>query len=345
MKEATEVTTIDEIKEQPLKHSLVAENYYSLAAGLSAFIKAKGIDEIDFVGCGTSYYLAMGLSKQLNRLSEGKAHSSYYSGSEIMFGLVRLPKKSLLIGLSRSGESSETVGALETARKAGVYTVAVTCEPGSTMTKVADISVEMDFIDEKSIVMTKSFTSMAFMVSTIARELYRPEAVPEYLATIPELSEKTLKNAEALLSEIDPGRYNHFVFLGYEEYFAAGMEGVIKATETSLSDVDCYQTLEYRHGPKSKITGTSLVAILTNDALISEEAKMGAEIEALGGRVMAISSEILKGFETVETGYGKDDFGDWFLRVMPLQLIGVRRAIGKGLDPDRPTHLTKVVKF
>lgn len=337
--------TLDEIRQQPEKHRILSKKYPEVVQELKRFIVDKRPKEINFVGCGSSYYLAMGLSKHFNRLSGGEIRSNYYSGSEIMFGLSELPTGSLLIGLSRSGESSETVGALEKAKDYGAYTAAVTCEPGSAMTRVADVTAEMDFIEEKSIVMTKSFTSMAFLISALARDLFSSETLESYLKEIPELSKKVLDDAGSLFDKLNPGSFEHFVFLGYDEYFSAAMEGVIKATETSLSEVDCYQTLEYRHGPKSKIRMGSLAVILANSKLYVEEEKMAHEIMELGGTVISIAYRKFQGTNGIEISYEKDDFGDWFLRVIPLQLIGIRRAVAKGLDPDKPTHLTKVVKF
>lgn len=337
--------TLDEIRQQPEKHRLLSEKYPEVIQKLKNLILDKKPKEINFVGCGSSYYLAMGLSRHFNRLSDGEIRSNYYSGSEIMFGLSKLPADSLLIGLSRSGESSETIGALETARDCGAYTAAVTCEPGSTMTRVADVTAEMDFIEEKSIVMTKSFTSMAFLISALAKDLFSSGNLESYLKEIPELSKKVLDDAEALFEKLNPGKFEHFVFLGYDEYFSAAMEGVIKVTETSLSDVDCYQTLEYRHGPKSKIKANSLAVILANSKMYGEEEKMAHEIMELGGTVISIASRKFQGTNGIEIPYEKDDFGDWFLRVILLQLIGIRRAVAKGLDPDKPTHLSKVVKF
>lgn len=337
--------TLVEIREQPEKHHIFSEKYSEAISDLKNFIEEKKPTRIDFVGCGTSYYLAMGCSMQMNRISSGKSNSHFYSGSEIMFGLEKLPEGTLLIGLSRSGESSETVGALRTARKMGLNTAAITCEPGSSMTKEAVVSAEMDFIKEVSIVMTKSFTSMGFLVSALARDLYKNDELDNYLKIIPEVSKRILENTEKLFDAMKPGTFDHFVFLGYGEYFAAGMEGVIKVTETSLSEVDCYQTLEYRHGPKSKVREGTLVTLLSNPALVEEEIKVAREIEEMGGKVLLITSEKDYDFNSIITNYRGLDFGDWFLRAIPLQLIGINRAVEKGLDPDKPTHLTKVVKF
>lgn len=337
--------TLNEIREQPIKHQILSEKYPDLIHELKSFIIDKKPEEISFVGCGSSYYLAMGLSRQLKRFSRGKVASDYYSGSEVMFGMKRISSDSLLIGLSRSGESSETVEALKKAKSNGIFTAAITCEPESFLTRVADVSSKLDFINEKAIVMTKSFTSMAFLASALARDLFSNETLLNYLKMIPEFSKKILTETETLLDRLNFGSFNYFAFLGYEEYFATGMEGVIKATETSLSDVDCYQTLEYRHGPKSKVNEKSLITVIPNEKTLEEELRVMNEMRKLGGTVLAVYKEKIENFPTIVTDYKGNDFGDWFLKVIPLQMIGVKRAVERGLNPDQPTNLTKVVKF
>lgn len=334
-----------EILEQPQKYKILAEKYNSLTADLGKFIRNLNPKSIDFVGCGTSYFLSMGCTKQIKRFSRGKVDSKFFSGSEIMLGLRTPAKDSLLVGISRSGSSTETVAALKTARESGVKTVAITCEPESEMTKVADISINLDFIDERAIVMTKSFTSMAFLVSAFARELFAREKLNAYLKTIQEISHGLLDRSLKSIGTLSMSQVDHFVFLGYEEYFAASMEGIIKVTESSLTQADCYQTLEYRHGPKSKVHEGTLAVISTHPKSLEAELNLAKEIASLGGKVLTISCASQKEFENIHTAYPWEDYGDWFLRVIPLQILGIEKAISRGLNPDKPTNLTKVVKF
>jgi glucosamine--fructose-6-phosphate aminotransferase (isomerizing) len=337
--------TRNEILEQPQKHGILSRRYRSLSRPLVDFIGKSGPASIDFVGCGTSYFLAMGCAKQLERLSKRRIRSSYYSGSEIMLGLAGPSEGDLLIGLSRSGTSTETLLALQKAGRDGVRTAALTCQPGSKMIEMADLPVVLDFIEETAIVMTKSFTSMAFFVSALARELFAPGSLDDYLNNIPASSRATLDDSLNCLETFAIADLDHFVFLGYAEYFAASMEGIIKVTEMSLTEADSYQTLEYRHGPKSKVRKGTLAVVSTNGKSLSEELAMAGEIERLGGRPVIISGGKVEGFANIATRYGGEDFGDWFLRAIPLQLLGVERAIAKSLDPDRPQNLTKVVQL
>ncbi|HEU25131.1 MAG: SIS domain-containing protein [Athalassotoga sp.] len=334
--------TEKEINEQPEKFGRILKEYDVISHDLLSFLKdAEKFSEIDFVGCGSSYYLAMGLSSHLNRLSKGKVISKYFSGSEVAFDLRTLPKDAVLIGISRSGESSETVMALRKAKENGVKTCAITCNSKSELANIADISSNLDFVSEESVVMTQSFTSMAFLGTSIIRDLFDRD-LKDYMKSIQNISSKILEDSKILFDKVKPENYEHFVFLGYDEYFASSMEGVIKVSETSLTPAEAYQTLEYRHGPKSKVNNKTLAVILSNDLMKLEEEKMAKEIEKLGGSVIGISrSNIVVNSLIVPVG----DFSDWFVRVIPLQIIGVRKSLKKGLSPDEPKNLTKVVKF
>ncbi len=338
--------TLDEINAQPDKLLTVGERFSELTKEALDFLKGTDFSEIDFVGCGTSYNLAMGVSMQFNRIRKKKEPvSNFFSGSEVAFGLRDIDKDAVVVGISRSGESTETVLAMRRCKEAGIKTIGITCESDSSITKVCDVNVVLDFVNEKSVVMTQSFTAMAFVASALVRKLLGDSTLQGYLQIIPESCESVLEESQKVIERLNIKAYEHFVFLGYEEYYAAALEGVTKVMETSLCEVDAFQTMEYRHGPKSKVTQKTLALILSNSMLKEEEEKMASEIEKLGGKAVNVSDKQMNNILNVIVPYNSDDFGDWFLRVIPMQILGVKKAISKGLNPDEPKNLTKVVKL
>lgn len=323
----------------------VKKEYEHIIKPLKNSLKMNNCKEIGFVGCGTSYYLAMGLAYNINRLSDGKIRARAYTGSEVAFGLTKIKKDTLVIGLSRSGESTETVNALVRVKKvSGASTACITCSPQSSMVEKSDYPASMDFIHEQSIVMTQSFTSMAFLGSILFHEIYKNDHT-EYMEEIITSSDKLIENMQEQFQQINIKKMNHFVFLGYDEYFATAMEGLVKSTEMALSEVDVFPTLEYRHGPKAKIHKGTLVFVLPNHIMYNEELKMAEEISQLGGEVIVVSPKKETRFPLINYPYTKYDFSDWFLRVIPLQWLGYNKAIAKNLDPDKPKNLDKVVQL
>ena len=143
--------TINEIREQPKILAEVAKNYEGIVQRTREIIQKANISQIDFVGCGSSYYLSMGLSMQVRRISGGKVKSRFLSGSEIMLGLADVVPGSVVVCVSRSGESSETLAAIEAANTGGALTVAVTCSEESSISRFASVSLEIGFVRKKQL--------------------------------------------------------------------------------------------------------------------------------------------------------------------------------------------------
>jgi len=105
--------------------------------------------------------------------------------------------------------------------------------------------------------------------------------------------------------------------------------------------VDAFQTLEYRHGPKSKLHQGTLVVISSNEKTVELEEKVAQEVESYQAKALLLSSKESP-FDLI-TFTPDPEYRNWFLRVIPLQLIGIKRAAFKGLNPDEPRNLSKVV--
>ncbi len=338
--------TMKEIFDQPETLRIAVEEFGKIAVDALRLISRKLPRRFYFVGCGTSYYIAMGLSEQIRRLSNRKISTGYFSGSEIMLGLNNIEDNSVVVAISRSGESSETVAALEIcSKRENVSCISLTCGPKSKIISHSDASIVLDFASEDSVVMTKSFSAMSFVASTLIRALFRPDCVGAYQSDIVRCSEETLQQSKEVIDELNLKRLDSFVFLGYNEYLAACFEGTIKVIETSLASSNAFQTLEYRHGPISALNSTTLVCILPSELSSRHERALVRDIRDKGGNAICISSVSSDHGCYVTTGYRNNDYGDWFLRVIPMQLIGVKRAEGLGINPDRPANLSKVVKL
>lgn len=281
------------------------------------------------VGCGTSYHLAQSVAASFNL--RGLQALAVPGGEWSRRRTAYLPDglKTHVIGLSRSGESTETVQALEVSRAAGFATTAVTCEQGSPITRHADHIVYAPTHEDEGIVMTASASLMLLEGLRLAGV----EVGPDVTAA----ARETLGALDAQLPSVLQGR-SHLVFLGAGALYGIAAEGSIKVQEMSLSHVQTYHPMEYRHGPVSLIDHTSLVALLYSDETRDEEVRIASELQQKGGRVIGFGGP---GDIEVPTAGGSAVRG---LVVLPaLQLLGERVAGARGLDSSAPRHLNKVV--
>lgn len=274
-----------------------------------------------FVGCGSSFNLGF-IAKTLLNMNGYKA-DVITSGYAMLFN--KIPKSDVAILITRTGETTETVKAAQTIKNFGIKTIGITCAKDSTISKISDESIILDFAEEKSVVMTGSFVLiLALLVNGINKYDFSEE------------SKKVLNSSTEVIDKLDLSKYEHFVFLGYDENLGVSKEGALKLQEMALQYVEYHEPLEYRHGPISRLTEKTLVVINSKDNL--EEKKLKKDIEKLGATTLEISfqGEIkipnFNGFEVP-------------LRLIPIQYLGYKKAIQMGYNPDTPRNLSKSVKL
>lgn len=274
-----------------------------------------------FVGCGSSYNLGF-IMKTLLNLNGYKA-DVVTSGHVMLFN--KVPKSDIAILITRTGETTETIKAAQIIKKTGIKSVGITCTKDSTISNICDDSIVLDFAEEKSVVMTGSFVLiLAMFVNGIKYHDFSEE------------SEKVLNLSNKVINSIDLSKYEHFVFLGYDENLGVSKEGALKLQEMALQYVEYHEPLEYRHGPISRLSEKTLVVINSKDT--PEEKKLKIDIEKLGASTLEISFEgdikvpSLNGFEVP-------------LRLIPIQYLGYKKAIQMGYNPDSPKNLSKSVKL
>lgn len=292
-------------------------------------LKASDAGCFVIVGCGTSYHLAQSIAASFNL--QGLKALAVPGGEWSRRRQAFLPDApdTVVIGLSRSGKSTETVQALEVSRKAGLRTIAVTCEEASSITRFADQVVYAKTHPDEGIVMTASASLMLLMGLRLAGV-----TVPADAAGV---AEKAMAELDAQLSKAIAGK-SHIVFLGAGALYGIAAEGGIKAQEMSLSHVQAYQPMEYRHGPVSLIDERSLVVLLYSDETQAEEAKIAAELRAKNATVIGLG-----GPGDIAIPMALDPSVRGLVTLPALRILGERIAAAKGLDTASPRHLNKVV--
>lgn len=281
-----------------------------------------------FVGCGTSFYLARTLAGVANGL--GRAAIAVPGAEWLSHPQTHLAAEddAVVIGLSRSGTTSETVAAIRASRSRGLATMSISCEAGSTILEAADIGIYLRTDPREGIVMSVSATLMLLAGLRLIG------------AT---LADADIEAAEAALAALDAGAdviegRDHFVFLGAGPLYGIACEGALKLMEMSINPAQAFHPMEYRHGPVSLIDAGSLVVQLYGADTAAEEAALTAELQAKGARVIGFGGPgdlVIGGLAGTPAAA---------IRMLPaLQLLGEKVALARNINTETPRHLTKVV--
>jgi glutamine---fructose-6-phosphate transaminase (isomerizing) len=280
-------------------------------------------------GCGTSYYLAQSLACAFNAAGQMAIAVPGAEWARRPESYLADPTDVLVIGLSRSGTTTETVQAIEASRKRGWRTFAISCEPGSTILTVADAGLSLTTDPREGIVMSVS-ASLMYLGGLRMAGLSLSGAVVTAAAGALDAMDH---DAAALL----PGR-KHFVYLGAGLNYGIATEGCLKLQEMSISYSQAFHPMEYRHGPVSLIDEGSLVVMIYSETTAAEEAALVGELQAKGAKVIGMGGPGDLRIDLGLTGAAAA------LACLPaLQLLGEKVALSKGINSETPRHLTKVV--
>ncbi|WP_347272246.1 SIS domain-containing protein [Paenibacillus sp. N3/727] len=315
------------------------------------YIGNPAYEEVIFIGSGSSYYQAQTMAATF-RYWIARPASAFPSSEIFLFRDQSSAKqgKKLLVGVSRSGESTEVILAIGSVKGLENWdTCGITCYEDSGMAKQTECLVS-PFGKEKSTVMTKSFVSMTFMmqaaIAAAAGGGYSNE-----IRTVMDQAGTKIAEADAFAKGlIENNDFIKTIYLGMGSYFGIAQEACLKLKEMSYTWTESYGTLEFRHGPKSIIEQGSLVVLLLSETARSYELKVAEEMKVYGAYVLVITA--CAGDDTAFADavfeIGATDVSDEARAVMYLpllQYIGFWTAVNKDVDPDEPRNLTQVVKI
>ena len=353
---------LKEIFEQPevLKNTmrgrlLIAEGNAKLA-GLDTNIKElRNINRIIITACGTSYYAGMVGEYMIEDLAGVPVEVEY--ASEFRYRNPIIKPGTLVLAISQSGETADTLAALKEAQQKGATALAICNGVGSTIARTSDGGVYLHAGPEIGVASTKAFTSQVTVLAMIALLLGRQRRlsfeagadIARALTELPALVEETLKLSDSI-AEIAKQyvKANNFLYLGRHFNYPVAMEGALKLKEISYIHAEGYPAAEMKHGPIALIDeNMPVVVIAPKDALFDKVISNVREIKARGGRVIAVTTEDCKPL---------DEFADHLIKVpktipmlmpiltcIPLQLMAYHIAVFRGNDVDQPRNLAKSV--
>jgi glucosamine--fructose-6-phosphate aminotransferase (isomerizing) len=346
---------IKEIHEQPEAFRQILTNTRkSIGQIARAAWKSTHPERFYLVGCGSSYYAAMipAFYYEYDLGLEGRAIPS----SEFVWhGPGKASHSSMLIALSRSGKTSESVEAIRKAKKAKIPTVAVTSDPTSTMSKECDYNLDTGVPDEQSVIMTKTFTGSALCSMLLGIEFAKlrgttavPAHLEDELGRLPTDAEAVYRAVEDQAKKLAESRgATRFIYLGSGANYASCLEGALKLRETSYGASETYHTMEFRHGPFAELeNGIQVFAIVPKGRNIQEQIKILKEISATGATVVPISNDPEAITTFSDSIAMPDSIGPELtpiLYMIPMQLFAYYYSVKKGRNPDEPRNLTKYV--
>lgn len=314
---------------------------------LGSFPRGEDFDQIIFVGCGSTYYLSQWAARATQLRTGWSCHAVPSSELWLNPDAWLVPaQKTLIIAISRSGSTSETIEALKMCNQLrNVASIVVTCYPDSELAGLTDAVIGLPHAQEESIAQTRSFTSMMLGVAHLMKNSY-PKTLPHRLSE--QLSFIVERDKDTASTCGKDAKISRFFFLGSGSNYGLACEAMLKMKEMSLSYAEAYHFLEFRHGPMSMVDANSLVIGLMSPDLISYELSVLHDMKDLGSKVMAIGPAEFEETHKELDHFIPIDFDDFamlgdVLYLPILQLLAYERALANGHDPDNPNNLSAVV--
>jgi glucosamine--fructose-6-phosphate aminotransferase (isomerizing) len=343
--------TLQEILSQPriwsetetqLHESRLLENFAELFSPRSPWL---------FVGCGSSYYLS--------RLIAALWAKHFYipatgvPASELLFApeeILRRRGAEQVVLMSRSGETTEVLRAAELLQKhPAVQTLGVTCNPQSPLVNLCTHAFKLTWADEKSTVMTRSFTAILLAFQRLGLQFVGDNQFSGALDRLPQRGQEWLDfQAKRIQQFAATRKVDDYVFLGQGVHYWLAQEAGLKVTEMSSSYAQVYHSLEFRHGPRSIAGRNTLITFFISETAAEEETLLVKELKELGAAICVIVNRATPDLKKhsdllIELSLDGPEFARYAVTAIPAHLMGTSIGLRKGLNPDAPKNLTRAV--
>lgn len=354
---------LKEIFEQPrsiadcLRGRVNADEALIQLGGLRDYLgKLAKAKRIVFVACGTSWHAGLVGEYLFEELARINVEVEY--ASEFRYRNPIIKEGDIVIAISQSGETADTLAALELAKSKGAIILGVCNVVGSSISRVTDAGVYTHAGPEIGVASTKAFTAQVTVLSmiaiatahkkgTITDETFRRLLIE--MSEIPKKVEEILTQAEEIkdISKLFTFAQN-FIFLGRGLNFPVALEGALKLKEISYIHAEGYPAAEMKHGPIALIDeDMPVVFIATRDSSYEKVVSNIQEVKARKGRVIAIVSEgdteVRKMTDFAIEVPNTHEILQPLLTVIPLQLLSYYIAVLRGRNVDQPRNLAKSV--
>jgi len=351
-------------KSRPAEHTLaeITSQPHIWAEAKSQLRKAGILDRLAetfsprspwlFVGCGSSYYLSRIIAAIWTK--HFYIPATGVPASELLFApgeTLRQVGAEQIVLMSRSGETTEVlrVAELLQAHKT-VQTLGVTCNPQSLLEKLCTHTFTLAWADEKSTVMTRSFTAILLAFQRLGLQMIGGDS--QLSAALDQLPAKGRAwfgvNAQKIQDFARKRKFADYVFLGQGVHYWIAKEAGLKVTEMASSFAQVYHSLEFRHGPRSIAGPDTLITFYISDAAKEAEITLVRELKELGAAICVVVNRATPELRAhsdlvIELALDGPEFARYALTAIPAHLLGTAVGLRKGLNPDAPKNLTRAV--
>ncbi|HWP62985.1 MAG TPA: glutamine--fructose-6-phosphate transaminase (isomerizing) [Candidatus Binatia bacterium] len=315
------------------------------------------LDRVEFVACGTAYYASLVGAAAIQAWTGLPARATV--GSEFRYSPPPLDGRTLVVAVTQSGETADTIAPTRLARSRGCPVVAVTNTVGSAITREADAVLYLQAGPEIAVAASKTFvtqvTTLVVLAAALAKARGRLPAEQEMalaaaLRALPEAAQRALDRNAPIAADLARRYVNSrgFMYIGRGPTYPAALEGALKLKEISYIHAEGYPAGELKHGPISLLDAECpLVAVATRCAVYPKLVSNIQEGRARDARVIAVATEgddqIERFADDVCWVPDTEELLSPVLAIIPLQLFAYHTAVARGTDVDQPRNLAKSV--
>ena len=353
---------LKEIFEQPwaisetLEGRFIENRLQENSFGHSAGEVFDAVKSVQILACGTSYHAGMIARYWFEKIA--RVPCNVEVASEYRYREPVLTERTLIVTISQSGETADTLAALQEAKRLGAkYSLAICNVPESSLVRESDLVMMTRAGPEIGVASTKAFTTqlvgLMLLVIALGRrfglDMESEQKIAAELFSLPGKVEDVLKLNESIecLAEQFADKH-HALFLGRGTHYPVAMEGALKLKEISYIHAEAYPAGELKHGPLALIDAEMpVIAVAPNNKLLNKLKSNLQEVRARGGHLIVFMDEELvspddDGFEVVKIPGTANEIAP-IIYTIPLQLLSYYVAILKGTDVDQPRNLAKSV--
>lgn len=312
------------------------------------FAEFEGAPHI-FCGCGSTHYLAQFAAPYFQRITGRSCRG--VASSELLLQtdtLLTADEKPLVIALSRSGDTTETILAVKHLKERGARVITVSCYSETGLSAASDITIEIVQGREESLAQTRSFAGMLMAVQAMAAHLAGNEHLLAELESLPDLAGDLIARAEPLAKKLGSNLdYQRITYLGSGVNYGLAAEATVKMKEMSLTLAEPYRFMEFRHGPMSLVDPQHLVVGLLSErtrnyelAVLDDLAKRQAAIAVIANDTAGTEAYDCFGLQAPVSEDARP-----VLYLPFVQLMAYYRSLAKGLNPDRPRNVVMAIKL